>query len=277
MGEMLPTQVLQFPSEAAEDILASMGLPDPAALSSLATAFFDLPNGRLVKAGWRVSVAEAHAMEYIRHNTSIPVPEVFIAFEKDGVGYIVMEAVLGSTLQDAAFAMSQEQAHNIVVQLRGYILQLQNLPQSSSKGTMGQWPEGPYRNAHFLDPRPEREFADLAEFERYWMERVRDKFDRRAPVERPPGEARAVLAHGDFCPQNIMVDEGSGEVVAIIDWETFGWYPDFWDEMMLRRRSYVKTLQKAVTDVFGSLSLLGYYFYYLFDLWALGEDYWLLY
>lgn len=35
------------------------------------------------------------------------------------------------------------------------------------------------------------------------------------------------FTHGDLGPQNILV-RGS-EVVAIIDWECSGWYPEYWE------------------------------------------------
>ena len=41
-----------------------------------------------------------------------------------------------------------------------------------------------------------------------------------------PTEAQVYLTHGDL-PHNILVD-GSG-ITAIVDWETAGYYPDFWE------------------------------------------------
>ncbi|KAI6006555.1 hypothetical protein F5J12DRAFT_905639 [Pisolithus orientalis] len=42
-----------------------------------------------------------------------------------------------------------------------------------------------------------------------------------------PTEANAYLTHGDLLPQNILV-EGSTSA-GIIDWETAGYYPEFWE------------------------------------------------
>jgi aminoglycoside phosphotransferase (APT) family kinase protein len=36
-----------------------------------------------------------------------------------------------------------------------------------------------------------------------------------------------VFTHGDLRPQNIMIKNGN--VVAIIDWELSGWYPEYWE------------------------------------------------
>jgi thiamine kinase-like enzyme len=36
-----------------------------------------------------------------------------------------------------------------------------------------------------------------------------------------------VFTHGDLNPFNIMIRDK--KVVAIIDWETAGWYPSYWE------------------------------------------------
>ncbi|EKV17643.1 hypothetical protein PDIP_30560 [Penicillium digitatum Pd1] len=38
---------------------------------------------------------------------------------------------------------------------------------------------------------------------------------------------RILFTHGDIRPQNVMVKDG--HVVAIIDWERSGWYPEYWE------------------------------------------------
>ena len=38
---------------------------------------------------------------------------------------------------------------------------------------------------------------------------------------------RIVFTHGDLAPRNILVK--GGEVVALIDWEESGWFPEHWE------------------------------------------------
>jgi aminoglycoside/choline kinase family phosphotransferase len=38
-----------------------------------------------------------------------------------------------------------------------------------------------------------------------------------------------VFTHNDFFPRNIMIDEPTGRVLAIIDWESAGWFPEHWE------------------------------------------------
>jgi hypothetical protein len=45
-----------------------------------------------------------------------------------------------------------------------------------------------------------------------------------------PDNGPIVLTHGDLRPANIIVTAASpARVVAIIDWEQAGWYPDYWE------------------------------------------------
>ncbi|KAG5994876.1 hypothetical protein E4U52_000619 [Claviceps spartinae] len=46
-----------------------------------------------------------------------------------------------------------------------------------------------------------------------------------------PLSNKIVFTHGDIRPANIMVrrDDGTWRVTAIIDWETSGFYPEYWD------------------------------------------------
>lgn len=52
-------------------------------------------------------------------------------------------------------------------------------------------------------------------FKRYVRETLRDDHEIH-------------FAHGDFSPRNIHVDE-NGHVLAVLDWERAGWYPEYWD------------------------------------------------
>ncbi|KAK6856449.1 hypothetical protein PG995_006636 [Apiospora arundinis] len=61
-----------------------------------------------------------------------------------------------------------------------------------------------------------------------WNEQEQDWTDLRemAALQNGPWPA-LVFTHGDLNPSNIFVR--GDEVVGIIDWETAGWYPDYWE------------------------------------------------
>jgi hypothetical protein len=45
-----------------------------------------------------------------------------------------------------------------------------------------------------------------------------------------PDNGSIVFTHGDLRPANIIVTATSpAKVVAILDWEQAGWYPDYWE------------------------------------------------
>ncbi|THH12567.1 hypothetical protein EW146_g7575 [Bondarzewia mesenterica] len=91
---------------------------------------FDLGDGRLVKRGYRVSDTEAKPMQrLVRSNTSIPVPEVLLAFKEDNVNYIAMEITDGYALANAVSGnfIADEVLHNIFVRSAAIVAQLRCL------------------------------------------------------------------------------------------------------------------------------------------------------
>lgn len=45
-----------------------------------------------------------------------------------------------------------------------------------------------------------------------------------------PDDTKVVFTHADLHPSNIIVDERlPSKILAIIDWEQSGWYPDYWE------------------------------------------------
>lgn len=59
--------------------------------------FYLSESNRILKAGKSVKMSEAEAMRYAR-SISIPVPEVYNAYVKDGIGYILMSKATSDTL-----------------------------------------------------------------------------------------------------------------------------------------------------------------------------------
>lgn len=110
------------------------------------------------------------------------------------------------------------------------------------------------------NPRPEREFSPH-EFHDYWL-RHAGRGGGELPLVMSAVHWQPVLTHGDLSPQNVMVKDG--QVVAILDWETFGWYPDFWEYMILFSGSCVAEAREAVQAVFGVLPDIGWLYMELF-------------
>lgn len=59
---------------------------------------------------------------------------------------------------------------------------------------------------------------------------------------------RIVFSHGDLYPWNIQVSD-DGHVVAILDWEAAGWYPEYWEfttAMRSTRAGWLYDISKAL-------------------------------
>lgn len=210
---------------------------------SEAPGLFKLDASTVLKTGQATRMAEAAAMRYIRENTSIPVPKVYDAYmrtDRPDCGAILMEFVEGDTLHDAWADLSCAQKDSIIMQLKGYYDQL-----CAIKGDFIGSLDGTYcedqifsNNRGAFGPfKTENEFREGCIAAMYrcrrdnWSETVAE-FIRALP----PSEI--VLTHNDLHPRNIIVHDG--KVVAIIDWELSGFYPEYWE--------YIKAWYRASID-----------------------------
>ncbi|KIM46569.1 hypothetical protein M413DRAFT_441655 [Hebeloma cylindrosporum] len=220
----LVTPPFNVAADDVERILGAMKRSDVPNIASLGESL-------VVKFGRRVSTREAMAMLHIQQRTSIPTPKVHQCFQRDNVTYIVMDRVKGQPLEDCVTSLTAEQLRTIAIQLAGFVQQLKAL---DARPLMGSWPSGPYDNP-FFDPAPLREFNDMKEFHSYWIWRLGSYMGLpEVPSALCDGRpCNVVLTHGDLAARNIMVD--NGEITGILDWETLGWYPDFWELMAATR------------------------------------------
>ncbi|GLB42414.1 hypothetical protein LshimejAT787_1104290 [Lyophyllum shimeji] len=201
----------------------------------------------------RYAVREAMAMIYIQQRTSIPIPTVHMCFEHNSRTYIVMDRVKGRCLDDALPDTTSQCLRSFATQLASFVRELRTL---DPRTTMGSWPAGPYDNL-FFDPPPLHEFRAMGEFHSYWIWRLGTEMSlpevpsSLRDVHRP---YRVVLTHGDLAPRNIMVD---GDLITgLVDWETLGWYPDFW-ELMAATRSSGKNMDIWIDELSTQLGPLS--------------------
>ncbi|KAI6108923.1 hypothetical protein EDD16DRAFT_1487903 [Pisolithus croceorrhizus] len=102
--------------------------------------------------------------------------------------------------------MSSSELDHIADQLLGILIEMR----SYTSTTLGSFTGGPYNNRFMPYPwNPPQAFSSVKEYSTCF-----------------PTDTKVYLTHGDLLPQNIMV-EGS-TITGIIDWETAGYYPEFW-------------------------------------------------
>ncbi|KAF9458017.1 kinase-like domain-containing protein [Collybia nuda] len=215
--------------------------------------FHDLYDGRCVKHAPVpfMSIEEARVMEYVRLHTNIPVPKVIMAFERDDTVFIVMEYIKAATLEFARAKLTNEQLRNVALQLMDFIAQIRSLTLPPNQG-LGFWKGGAYRNVFFrptpwetADVVPRSAFKSIGDFHAYWV--TRSGLDK--PLDNPDSYA-AILSHGDLGCRNILMEPTGAKILAVIDWDTFGWYPDFWETMIIHRDAlWSQRWESALSDI----------------------------
>ena len=202
----------------------------------------------MVKWGSHVKLEEAGNLEYVRNNTSVPVPKVHCAFTRRGCTYIVMDYIPGQTLWlwwQAASAKSKESVRR---QLRGYMSKLRSVPNPMSgqvgglKGgpiydyrytsgkTVGPYKEesfGPFRNTHKFHLWLRNGFTSPVSSEGAEISETMTDVDRMCQIHDTRDYATK-LRHGDLSSQNIIIISDN-KISGIVDWEMAGWYPDYWE------------------------------------------------
>lgn len=187
----------------------------------------------ILKYGSTVKVAEAECLRFIAQRTSIPVPHVFEFYEQHGNGYILMTELDGDPLGAVWSTMSDDYKEKIILQLKGYVQQLQTI-HGDFYGSLGESPSkdiffqhlpfkpndvayGPYYSkSEYIAGLSEavknsKPHGLLQDSERHVVESIKFIIG-----EEP------IFSHGDLHPFNILIN-GKGDITGIIDWEAAGY------------------------------------------------------
>ena len=171
-------------------------------------------------------------MQFVRKHTSVPVPVVLDSFIHGETGRtcIVMEYVEGTTIEDAWPKLEAVQKANIIAQLGGFWDELRSV-----KGTFIGCIDNsrcedqffPFGNPSLAGPFVS-EHAFTEGLKKALQARSQSTFVKmisRLIDTLPPHDI--LLTHNDLAPRNILVRDGN--VVAILDWELAGFYPEYWE------------------------------------------------
>ncbi|KAK4247486.1 putative kinase [Corynascus novoguineensis] len=167
--------------------------------------------------------AEVEAMRFVSEHTTIPVPRVYDVGEQ----HLTMEFIEGETLKEAwENTLSVEDRALVVRQLRDYVNQLRAI--KSPDGVICSFGGRPAVDSRFfyLEGGP---FADEAAYNDFLVSDLVGHSSVRDMIRSQMREDHEiVLTHGDLHAINILARPGVG-VVAIIDWELAGFYPEYLD------------------------------------------------
>lgn len=184
-----------------------------------------------IKVGTLKQPAEAATMQFIAEHTSIPVPKVYCAFERNGCKYILMERIQGDILRNGWLERNEASKDKILAQLKGIVdeMRLILLPGGQGISSLAGGPlfDGRLPGGSFHGP-----FETTREFHKYLREGYEggkeDALDANKLVDFHNQYSRPlVFTHGDLSTMNIMAR--GDDIVGIIDWETAGWWPDYWE------------------------------------------------
>ncbi|KAK6338965.1 hypothetical protein TWF696_009763 [Orbilia brochopaga] len=223
-----------------------------------------LPDKDMVlKVGRFVRRQEAETLKFLKSRTSVPVPEVYDCYKKNGVTYIYMSKVEGKTLGSVWAELSEETMAKVASQLRRYIHEWQSLT-SDFYGTVIH---GPCEEAFFTHnsmrspdkinpkygPYSSREEYNAGLLEALANSRpigIRDKRQELAEekIRALEGEQK-VFSHGDLHMDNIMVND-SIDITGIIDWDTACFSIPEREFFEMRNRAITPSWIKAIESIF---------------------------
>lgn len=165
---------------------------------------------------------EVAAIAYIRHHTSIPVPTIRCAFEDNGRYYVIQDFVQGTTLED----LPDDNKPGVIEELEHYI-QVMHSIKSPTMGGFAGTACLPFRVDYAIGQASPNDVPDFS----------------------GAGGYDFVLCHNDIAQQNVIEDEQTLKIKAIIDWEYAGFYPRQFDGAFYRRKGPSVALEGEYEDV----------------------------
>ncbi|CZT20525.1 uncharacterized protein RCC_06385 [Ramularia collo-cygni] len=188
-----------------------------------------------IKSSPFTTLAEAHAMIFIKEHTSVPVPKVYMAFERKGRVYIVMERINGTMLACGWVHRSAASQAKILKDLKTMVEEWRRIPSPKGVG-VANIDGGPIYDVRL----PTESFWGPFDSVDKFHSRLRNGIDIEHLSESSPkgllelaefhakaSSVATTFTHGDLSSLNILCR--GDQIVGIIDWETAGWFPSYWE------------------------------------------------
>ncbi|KAF8247890.1 hypothetical protein K440DRAFT_643505 [Wilcoxina mikolae CBS 423.85] len=210
------------------------------------SAVLGLSHDVAVKIGYSIDYGYISTMNYIKENASgVPTPDMYGVLAAKNRTYLFMSRIHGVSLDKLWAGMSHTQKASIQYQLESVFQSLRAIPGPTLEDGCPTLGGGCPRRCK--DMRRHERVATVPivneeQFNDFLIETDgRKTVGLRAKMIRSflRSDHRIVMTHGDLHPRNIIVtvgqreevqeDEGDVKVVGLIDWETCGWYPEYWE------------------------------------------------
>jgi serine/threonine protein kinase len=178
--------------------------------------------------------------------TSIRVPKVYCAFEYDSVKFILMERIDGIPIQEGWLDRPEAEREDMLQQLKGYYEELRSIPHPhpgaiaaadmqslfDPRLIKGEYGFGPFAEEkdfnNYLQAGIHADAQILSYSEPgFWMTKDEQNEILRMIAMQDKGGHKVCFSHGDPNPGNFLVK--GNKIVALIDFELAGFYPEYWD------------------------------------------------
>ncbi|KAG6282240.1 hypothetical protein E4U48_004848 [Claviceps purpurea] len=192
-----------------------------------------LPFGLYLKATSTMShrqlANEFAALQLVRRHTSVPVPSALDLASDSKKSYLLTTKVRGVPLGWCIDTLSRDEVTTLVGDLQKYLSELRAIPKEVS-------PKYAITNALGKECYDARIIMgtqyDEARGDFFGPFVDEDDFNNTLRCGALPDVVHSsgheiIFTHGDLNMRNIMMH--NGRLSGFIDWETCGWYPDYWD------------------------------------------------
>lgn len=188
-----------------------------------------ISDGIVVKYGGSVNLYEAQVMEYITKE-NIPVPKIYSYFKHGNINYIIMEEVQGVSLDSIWDSLTDDGRTKATKDIMDIITQLQRV-EADSVGRLngGSCPDGIFEPLVDNGVKVVGKALDFNNFILTVLHRKLKTSYSNVLVDGLSSNGRIVFTHADLVPRNIMVSGTDNKIVAVLDWEFAGFYPEYWE------------------------------------------------
>lgn len=187
---------------------------------------------------YRTTVQEARALQFVNAHPSIPSPQFYkIMLRTNGSLCLFMEYIRAPELERIWTHLNASQRRIVLEQLKAILKTMRCL-----HNPVGHLIQTCDESAIIDDPFVIEPFkGTVAAFHdmqgvTYIREKLRHKFSEAecssidACAERGLKNTYQVkFTHGDFAPRNILISPKTLNIVALVDWEHAGWWPEYWE------------------------------------------------
>ncbi|KAK7996659.1 inner nuclear membrane protein SRC1 [Apiospora arundinis] len=202
--------------------------------------------GLVVKYGKepKVNIAEAQCLWALKQvGPQIPVPEIYGWTHDTEYTYLFIKLVPGITLEKAWESLARPERVQLCEQLRSITIELRTLQHEPDDQFLGDISGGPLADIIFTSGNLPRAgpFVTTKEFHDWLSSMLKKDKGQHWPGVDPseipdpyrqglPDDSPVVFTHADLHPSNILIStETPRRIVAIVDWQQSGWYPDYWE------------------------------------------------